>query len=69
MSIKLHLGHLNCDIVVNWNEYPRLLVDAEYIVEGGFTCGKDIAQLESKINNTIVNFSNERKRVTSWGKS
>ena len=56
MSVKLYPMRLNLDVRVRWDDYPRLVVDGEYVVSGDYTIGKDLVQLEKKVNNAITRF-------------
>ena len=61
MSVQIHPARLRCDVRVKWDEYPRLVIDGEYIISGSCSFGKDIAQLEKKINTTITRFFTQKE--------
>ena len=31
MSLKIYTAHLRCDLLVKWDDHPRLTIDAEYL--------------------------------------
>lgn len=48
---------------------PHLVIDGDYIVDGEYTFGADIAQLEKKLNNTIIRFFTTKEASKIMGEA
>lgn len=54
MSLKIYPAHLRCDLLVKWDDHPRLTIDAEYFITGDGSLGPNLKDLEKKLNNTTT---------------
>ena len=69
MSLKIYPAHLRCDLLVKWDDHPRLTIDGEYFITGDGSLGPNLKDLEKKLNNTITRFYTQEEARQIMGES
>ena len=69
MSLKIYPAHLRCDLLVKWDDHPRLVIDAEYFITGDGSLGPNLNGLERKLNNTTTRFYTQEEARLIMGEA